>query len=226
MRFLGLVITLWMALGAVSNSRAGDRTTVSLPVVITNIGAELDRRLIAKGRGGSCSSRLYWVGPTQITGQTAQTLHVSTRARYEQYACGVRRGLFVGPKKDFYIGRDTKRFDANVRFIVTGDEIAVRGELTNIRNFPNDLEKILRKWFNVDFAKVIKVVDRNRLAQNPILEGVEPRIDNVSVARGPSSADVTLTVSVSFVSPDLTRPVTAIVDVIQDAKSFALQWAQ
>jgi len=225
-RIFYLLITICANLSLSSPANTQDRTTVVLPIVISNIGAELDRRLIAKGRSGSCSSRLYWVGPTRITGQTGQTLHFTSRARYEQYACGVRRYGIFGPREDVRIFRDTKRLDANVGFVITDSEIAVRGELTNIRNFPNDLENILRNLFNIDFAKVIKIVDRDTLAQNPILNGIEPQIDSVRVARGPGSTDVTLSVSVSFLPLDLTRPVSVIADAIRNARSFALQWAQ
>lgn len=206
---LGITLLFWN-----QNVSAQERVTLTLPVPIASLGTELDTHIKARKRGGSCSKRLYWVGPTRIIGQTGDTLHMSTRARFELWTCGLIKTRIL---------RDTKTLDANVRFIVTDDAISVRGELANIRNFPNWAEHILKAWFNVDFAKIQKITDRDPFDDIEVLKGIEFRIESVSPRIGPGPQDVVLDITVSFVAPDLSASAR---EVAKRAGAFFMQWSQ
>ena len=97
----------------------------------------LDHILVTRGNLGSCSKRLYWVGNTSIR-EDGASLALSSRLRYEQWACGLP---IIGDKRIF---RDTKTVDWRV-FVVPAllDNLRVTAQVENVRNLQNDLEERL-----------------------------------------------------------------------------------
>jgi len=203
---LGVVAALSICLPA----SAKDRISVTIPIPIEDVGARVDELIKAKGRQKKGAFRLSWRGPTRIEKQVGETLYVSSRVR-------------VSHK---WFGRDTKTLKGTIRFFVDGDAIAVRGELTNIRNFPNWIERAVGEWFNVEFARVVQIIDRDRLDKNPLLRGVNARVDGLSVAHRVDTQDVVVTVKASFTPPDVTKLAEDVADAIAKGPAVLLEWAK
>lgn len=189
---------------------ANERVSVSIPVPIENVGAKVDALIKAKGRKKKNGFRVSWHGPTVIRKQIGDTLYVSSRVR-------------VSHK---WLGRDTKTVDGTIRFFVDGNAIALRGELENIRNFPNWVEHVVDAWFNVEFGRIVRIIDRDRLAETPILSGVNAQIDAVQIAQVPDTQDVVVTVTASFVPPNVGDLATGIADKIRKAPTALIDWAE
>ena len=123
--------------------REGDRISASVTISAPDLFRDLDALGRGRGNMGSFEHRLYWVGPTSLSGiEDGRVVRLASRARYENW---IRiKVLFDEIKNKNF--QDTKGKDLTVEPDWLPGEKLLRLEyrLDNIRNFPGELERILQ----------------------------------------------------------------------------------
>lgn len=117
----------------------GDRLAMGLRIEVPTLFAHLDAIATARGNMGSCSRRLYWIGPTRLTRIDANgAVRLTSRVRYEQRTCGRIKITW---------GRTTRQVELTLRpeWIAENRSVRLNYRIDNIRNFPNWLESLLRE---------------------------------------------------------------------------------
>ena len=116
------------------------RLLIYLTANFGSFAQDLDHILRSKGNFKGCSTRIYWTGNTSVRG-TGKSLRLSSRLRYEKWWCK----KILGKRMKGRIFRDTKtvhwRLFINPAQI---DKIKISAQLENIKNFPDDLENLLK----------------------------------------------------------------------------------
>jgi len=133
-----------------------ESTAVRIAVDIPALATFLDAQGQARGNLGSSRKRLYWVGPSRITGvRDGGCLTVQTRVRLELYVDFDPFGNSLT-----YTGRDTKTVDLGLCTIWSDAEgrLEIAVEVLNIRNFPGEVEQWLRRA-GIDFSARMGVID-------------------------------------------------------------------
>lgn len=168
------------------------RTTAAFRIEAPNFFAQADAIGRAKGNMGSSRNRLYWVGPTRFTGTDGGWgFTARSRARYESWTY-VELIFDTLKTKNF---QDTKTVDLAISptYQPTTGVITIEYKLLNIRNFPGELEQILR-WLGVEFSNstTIKMHDL-KLARD-----VSLRLEGLRMSSPNGGAGLTAHIVVSF----------------------------
>ena len=124
----------------------GTRLVIQAWIEAPSLFASLDALTVGRGNLGSCTRRLYWVGPTRLSrSPTDGVLAVTSRARYELWICESWLTTLLS--------RDTKTIDmlAWPSWNAEDRSLALTYRIDNIRNFPNDLENLLQR-LGVEFS--------------------------------------------------------------------------
>lgn len=145
------------------------RCALSVTARVPSLFDQLDAMGRARENMGGNTHRLYWVGPTNLTSANGNTITMSSRARYELW--GEIDVLFDTIKTK--ILQDTKTVDLLlvVDWDAAANALSLRYDITNIRNFPGEVEGWLRT-LGVDFGGQ----ERLTVPQNDTLAELAPEI--------------------------------------------------
>ena len=166
------------------------RLLINLTAKFGSFTQDLDRFLRSKGNfAKKCSTRIYWSGNTSVRG-TGKGLRLSSRLRFEKWICKKVFGKAIRTK----IVRDTKTVHWRL-FIKRAriDQIRISAQVENIKNFPDDLEKLL----GLRIREEIKVPIPARCGKckcSQITDSLKPVFENVKFWR----TDETIHVKVEF----------------------------
>ena len=157
-----------------------DTLELKLTAVAPRLFEELDAKGQGRGNLGSCELRLYWVGPTRVRAAQALRVDVTSRARLEGWSC------FLGKTR---LLRDTKTLDFAITASWAAQPTAIdlNVDLTDIRNFPDELEGVLR-----DLGVSMSDTTDLPLGKPEDLAALKPRIAALAFSAEPGGVGLTL----------------------------------
>ncbi len=165
------------------------RIESELIIDFDNLPHVVDSKMKALGNMGSCSRRVYWAGNTKVKGR-GETLQLSSRVRYEQWACSKIFGNWLRTR----IFRDTKTVLWSL-FLDWKEEPVVTAQVDNIKNFPDWVEEKLSLRHRKDLR--FKIPRQcGACSCSDVKAELKPKLDSVSFSG--ASQEVTLKASISF----------------------------
>ncbi|WP_323767075.1 hypothetical protein [Antarctobacter sp.] len=161
-----------------------DRLELDLDVRMPALFDEIDSQMRGRGNLGDCGARLYWRGPTQMR-SGGDTLRLRTRIEGELWVCSSLLKTVLG--------ESTHDADLSLRPVwdSTSRRLSVQIEIDNIRDFPDDLERVL-KDNGVPFSRRLNVP----LGEGDMLKRLAPSLETHRFARD-GNRGVTLSVRLS-----------------------------
>ena len=149
----------------------GDRIHTKIIISAPNLTVQLDALGRSKGNLGSSRNRLYWVGPTAFTQVSGRAVSIQSRARYESWAF-VKVFSKTIKNKNF---QDTKSIEMTLRprWVAATKTLDLTYALTNIRNFPDSLERTLRQ-LGVEFEGQTSLA----ISDDDVFQNLDPHILN------------------------------------------------
>jgi len=149
----------------------GDRCHLDVTLSAPRLWSDLDAKARARGNLNSSRNRLYWVGPTRFRGiEGGNTVLLTSRARYESWAIVKVFGSEI-KNKNF---QDTKTVDflLRPRWDAAGDRLSLDYEIQNVRNFPGEIERVLKRS-GVEFGGSANF----RVPRDDAMQQLDPRIE-------------------------------------------------